>query len=82
MKEKRKWQGATRKWSEETANVAIVRWKAYMRLPSHRPQSPIQRKNSLSPSTVIPDENTPLQSERIYDGLCQAARGIYQLPKR
>lgn len=37
---------------------------------------PIQRKDSPS------HENTPLQSERIYDGLCQAANGIYQLPKR
>lgn len=46
---------ATRKLSQGTANVAIVRWKAFMHLSFDSPF----KKNSLSPSTVMPDENTP-----------------------
>ena len=34
---RRRGDGATEKWSQETANVAIVKWKAFMHLPSHSP---------------------------------------------
>jgi len=41
--------GATRKWSQETANVAIVRWNAFMRPPSH---SPLPHSKKKEPITI------------------------------